>query len=399
MDTTVSFFEEAPQARQAVNTGVDLVVYDEWGRPHSHPLLFDRFCIGNRHEGFEPDLLLEDSLDPRIRIVLKWADGQLFLSNESSQLQVHVNQQLSGQRELFDGDWVTVSSLRFRVLGLRAPVATLEGYSPPHRGQRWLLEAGRNALGRKGQRLNQVELEDPTVSRSHATLVITEFGATLEAETRSSQSKVNGQPVEVGQGVAVADSDLIQLGRQIFRLRLLAQSQSQARGLGSQVAVLNLQVTCSQPWLERAHHYLELFNWLWSQPVPAGIRQLPYDGQSLVFVALGHEAGHDLVDLLIDFAWQLRSQWPLDKPLRGNLAIHAQTADQQPPEARFAAIRRCLEVTHGLCQLAQGDEQVRLVISRAAWEASQRVTSTQRIGKTQILGDETPIEAYSVETL
>lgn len=383
-DTTLAFFEDAPQSRQAVNTGVDLIAYDAWGRPQTYPLLYDRWYIGVPAEGFQPDLVLEDCGDPRARVVLKWLEGQLFLSNESPQLQVLVNQQLSLQRELFDGDRVSLGQQLFQVVGLRTPLATLEGYTPPHRGQRWLLEAGRNTLGRKGQRLNQVELDDPTVSRSHATLVVTEFGASLEAEARSSQSKVNGQPLSVGQPQELKDSDLLQLGRQLFRLRLSAGHRPQARGPSSEVAVLCLQTQSPEGYPA----YLQFFKWLWQQPRPETVHSLPFDGQTLVFASLGR----DRVDALIDYAWHLRRYWKGQLKLR--LALHSQTADQQPPQLRFASLKRCLEVALSLLPLAQDSA---LTLSRAAWEVSQKVTTTQRLGRTQILGDEVPIEAYSVE--
>lgn len=392
MDTTISFHDESRRARQAVNTGVDLILYDAWGRPETYPVDHDQFAIGTPSDAFHPDIPLRDRRDPQIRVTLNWLDGQLFLSNESPTLEVQVNQQATTRRELFDGDCISVGRTQFRVVGLRSPVATLEGYTHPHSGQRWLLDVGRNAVGRKGQRVNQVELEDGTVSRAHATLVITDYGVTLEAETKSSQSKVNGQPVPPGTPQDLKDGDLIQLGRQVFRLRLLGR-RSVVKGAGHQAGVLCVRFFCNAPLAERASHYLRAYSAIWERPA-GGLSTLPHQGDVLVYTALGHTAP---VDRLVEFAWGIRAAWR-EEHVQVTMAVHAATADVQPPLPDFASVRRCLAVADKLSGLP-ARQGAHLVVSRAAWEASQVVTTAQRIGSVYVLGESTPVEAYFVDTL
>jgi hypothetical protein len=392
VDTTISFYDEGPRARQPVNTGVDLILYDAWGRPETYPIDYDRFMIGTPSDTFQPDIPLRDRQDPAVRVLLNWSGGALFLSNESRVLRVSVNQQATTQRELFDGDCITIGNTHLRVVGLRSPVATLEGYTHPHSGQRWLLDVGRNAIGRKGQRINQVELEDGTVSRSHATLVVTDYGVSLEAETTSSQSKVNGHPVEPGHPQELQDGDLIQLGRQVFRLRLLGR-RSAVRGSGEQAAVLCVRLHCVAPMAERPALYLGAYATLWQQPCE-GLELLPHDGETLVYAAFGQAAA---VDRLVEFARRLSRVWPHER-VTMSMGLHAATADVQPPSADYASVRRSLAVAERLSALARRDGP-HLVVSRAAWEASQLVTTTRRIGSLSVRGESTPIEAYYVDTM
>jgi len=400
MDSTISFFEEASGARNPVNTGVDLIAFDAWGRPERYPLHYDRFHIGTRLEDFDPDIEVEDRLDPAVRVVLKYVDRQLFLSNECAHLRVQVNGQPATYRELFDGDTFQVSSRRFQVLGLKPPLATLEGYTPPHRDQKWVLELGRNPLGRKGQRANLVELDDPTVSRAHASLVVSEYGVTLEAESGSSQSKVNGRRVEVGQPVEVADADLIQLGRQLFRLRFHGNPQGRGR-LPTQAVVLLVRLGCSAPLPERARLYLEASRLVLSPRCPGFL--LPYDGDAFTFASFAQpsQLGAE-VEEFVAFGDALRQAWDESglerRQLRLTLALHVDSADMQPPTPCFASLRRVLAGAEHLLGLASGPSS-RWVLSRAAWALSKKVTTTQRIGLAQVQGQTAPLEAYFVEQI
>ncbi len=397
MDSTISFFEQSSPSRQPVNTGVDLIVYDAWGRSQVHPMRFDRFQIGTAASDFEVDLPLEDPRDPRVRVVLNWKDGQLFFSNHSPHLQVQINGQCSSHRELFDGDQLVAPGLRLRVQGLRPPLATLEGYTPPHQGQRWLLDLGVHPMGRKGARVNQVELEDATVSRGHASLSVSERAVTLSVESASSQSKVNGIPVEVGHPRTLEDGDLLQLGRQLMRLRFQERQASPARPL--QAAVLCIRFLCSAPLAQRQGLYQRAFACL---DAPSELHCLPFDGETLVYTSFAEVSSHEHVDDLIDFAWSLRARWLQENlpesGLQLALALHVDTADQQPPGPQFASLRRTLEVAQALLEDA-GTGESPLVLSRAAWEQSQRVTCARRQGMKLVLGAFAPVEAYYVDRI
>lgn len=410
MDATVEFSEEFLGGRDPVNTEVDLLVYDVWGRSSRYPLKYDLTNIGTPVPGYSPDIELQDPKDSKVRVELRWDSGRLFVLNKSLHLQVLVNGQASTHRELYDRDNVQIGGLRFKVVGLRAPVAMLEGYTPPHDRQRWMLKEGLNQLGRGGSRPNEVELDDATVSRSHATLRVREDGVSLENETPKSVTKVNSRRVAQSQVVDLGDGDLLQFGRQLLRIRM--SKEVRTVGTPIEIAVLGVRITCD-PALHPADkklRYRQAFECLMGlySPnrdigSPAEIRDqkgwdwLPYIGGNAYAIAEPQSEMEPPSDRLVILAKGFLERW-IEKGLDSQgvhlaVALHLGTADQQPPSHDYATARRTIETVDALLGLV-GSESSRFVISRAGWQACRILTTTQRIGVTQVWGHWTPVEAY-----
>ncbi|MBS2039248.1 FHA domain-containing protein [bacterium] len=79
-------------------------------------------------------------------------------------------------------------------------------------------------MGRMGRRVNDIELNDKTISRTQARLETGPQGTVLVAE---SPTILNGQPIEVGSSHTLADGDLIRFGTFVFRYRLGSPSAAQ----------------------------------------------------------------------------------------------------------------------------------------------------------------------------
>lgn len=98
----------------------------------------------------------------------------------------------------------------------RPPSGTLEGITAPFSGQVWHLRNSQSWLGRRGKRLNHIEIDHPTISRTHVTFVPDPSGgASLLSETAA--TSVNGEPVAPGHTVKLKNGDLLGLGKLMFR--------------------------------------------------------------------------------------------------------------------------------------------------------------------------------------
>jgi len=392
LDTTISFFEQAPSERNPVNTGVEFSVLDAWGRAQKHPMLFDRFVVGSGLESEEVDLSWSWESDPKAHLILTWTHGNLFLVVHSTSLRVLVNTQPANNRELFDGDLVEAGNLKMKVHGLKTPLASLEGYTPPHLGQRWLLEIGSNPVGRRGQRVNRVELADPTVSRSHADFVVSERGVTLETQTASSQTKKNSTVLAASTAEPVHDGDLLQFGKQLFRLHFQPSQGAQLKSSPTQAAVLCIQ------WKGEGKgpaDYAAAFQRVRSCD-QQGLSHLPFDGESLIYFAfdrLGQSGG---LERLLCLSSQLQKKASEQDAIQVRQALHTDTADRQPPAPNYVSLKRSLRVARGLLAHARFQGHP-VIISRSAWEQAPSLGSVRRLGTVQLQGEFAPIEAYEIE--
>jgi len=98
------------------------------------------------------------------------------------------------------------------------PFASLSVSSGPHVGRVFPVGDGTTLIGRSGQRLNHVELDDAAVSRQQARIIY-EPGAdafTFVNESDTNPSIVNGEP---GDGVELEDGATIQVGRTTLTFR------------------------------------------------------------------------------------------------------------------------------------------------------------------------------------
>ncbi|MEW6277822.1 MAG: adenylate/guanylate cyclase domain-containing protein [Candidatus Eremiobacterota bacterium] len=219
-----------------LRTGLDLLVLRPDGSEFRFPVCRAQTTLGS---DAGCDLRVEDpEVGPR-QAVLHYRQGQVFFANADGSRPVKINGETCSFRELSDQDEMLLGSHRVRLVGLLDHLASLEGYTDPYRDRHWGLSSelgsGGVPIGRPGKRANRVELEDPTVSRVHATIRLVDGAFVLEPETTSSPTRVNGDPVV--QPRVLADGDLIQLGQQLLRFRT-ARGSARPRALLPQEATI-----------------------------------------------------------------------------------------------------------------------------------------------------------------
>lgn len=351
-EATLDYRDEAGK-RTALPAGLDLHVVDSAGSIRRYPVAFTPFYVG----GARPDVELEGEA---LLAVLEYAEGKLFVTNHSPSVPLLVNRHRTDQAELFDGDTFQLGSSWLRVEGLPRALATLEGYTGAHAGQRWVLKVGANRIGRAGKRPNEVELDDGTVSRGHATLTVTADGAFLEADQGTALTRINAQDVPVGETRTLADGDLLQFARQQLRFRLAQSGAVVRRRERTTVAVVAHG--------QGPRQYQRVVAELHAQRWPEGTQWLPYLGEE--WTLQGPPA---LLDAGLELFGRLRAL----PDLRVGMGAHAD-AGVAPALARWAA------------------ESGRFLITRAAWEKWDRLASVQRFG---VLRLGLPYEVYAVEEL
>lgn len=154
----------------------------------------------------------------------------------------------------------------------RPPVGTLQGLSEPYVGKVWNLTSQQTWLGRKGKRLNHIEVNHSTVSRTHATFIPDRQGRIeLLAESSGAPTAVNGKTVEAGQKVRLSNGALIGCGEQLFRFTASVDSAA-AESLLSMCTMGTFQVKLGgvdhAPSIgnEKAQFLLAAFAVQWGEP-------------------------------------------------------------------------------------------------------------------------------------
>jgi class 3 adenylate cyclase len=216
------------RGRQWLRTGYDLLI--EGPRQNASrrvPLCYSHMTIGNAAGPKDNDIVLDVPQMANRQAILKLIQSNLFFNNLNPRFEILVNGAASAFCQLQPNDRLTVGDHTITILKLSKAVAFLEGYTDPHRRQHWTLAEPRTRIGRPGKRDNQVELSDPTVSREHATILLTDGHFILHPDS-SHQVWVNTEPVKGMQ--VLNDEDLIQVGQQLLRFRTYS-AQSRPRAL------------------------------------------------------------------------------------------------------------------------------------------------------------------------
>ncbi len=115
------------------------------------------------------------------------------------------------------GGALEVGSHRVLLWDAGDPVAYLKGYSPPYSNELWPLGPGTYPVGRPGKRPNAIQLDHPTVSREHATILAGEGGYRILAESATNPVYLRGEEVKAGSTCELHHGDLIELGELVFR--------------------------------------------------------------------------------------------------------------------------------------------------------------------------------------
>lgn len=208
----VEAYQAPPEGIEVLAFGPDLAERRViWRRPI--------FAVGGPGKRAN-DLTLEHL--PNRQLLLNHSGDKFFLTVQAGR-EVQVNGEKTAFRPLEPGDRVELGAGWTLQLSRECrPVAWLMGCTEPCLGQHWELGPENILLGRKGRRLNQVVLEDATVSRAHARLRWVNDHFQLEQEC-SNPTRVNGLRVAREKPYCLRHHDLIQVGYQLLRFGYMAQ--------------------------------------------------------------------------------------------------------------------------------------------------------------------------------
>ncbi len=165
------------------------------------------------------DVVLDDPAIGKQQGVLHCRDKQIVFTNGSQKLLPTINGTRTSFCEMNQGVVLEIGPFTLQMVQTEQYWASLEGFTAPNRGRRWTLRDDVETIGRAGTRKNSVELDDPTVSRTQATITREAEQTWLQNESSNvSSCCINGQGVSGKQ--ALADGDLIQVGQQLLRFKV-----------------------------------------------------------------------------------------------------------------------------------------------------------------------------------
>lgn len=208
----VEAYQAPPEGIEVLAFGPDLA---ERRVPWRRPI----FAVGGPGKRAN-DLTLEHL--PNRQLILNHGGDKFYLTVQGGG-EVTVNGEKTAFRPLEPGDRVDLGAGWTLQLSQESrPVAWLMGCTEPSLGQHWELGSENILIGRKGRRLNQIVLEDPTVSRAHARLRWVQDHFQLEQEC-ANPTRVNGLRVARERPHTLRHHDLIQIGYQLLRFGYTSQ--------------------------------------------------------------------------------------------------------------------------------------------------------------------------------
>lgn len=224
------------RGRPWLRSGYDLLIEGPHHSPSRRvPMCYSHMTIGASDGPKDNDIVLDVANMANRQVILKLIDNNIFFNNLNPSFEIMVNGTSCAFCQLHPGDKLSLGEHSITILKLSKAVAFLEGYTDPHRRQHWTLAEPRIRLGRPGKRENHVELHDPTVSREHATILLTDGHFVLHPDSHH-QVWIN---TEVVKGMQVLrDEDLIQVGQQLMRFRTYSAQSRPRELLPSQATIL-----------------------------------------------------------------------------------------------------------------------------------------------------------------
>ncbi len=148
---------------------------------------------------------------------------------------------------LVPGAALDLDDTKIRLVDTRqAPIGRLEGLSETFTGRNWSIDAQQTWLGRRGKRFNHVEINHPSVSRTHASFLPDQHGrVTLVAESAGSAVSINGVALDSGGTARLRNGDLLTFGRLQFRFH--SREESRAGSLLNVNSLGTFQVALGMP--------------------------------------------------------------------------------------------------------------------------------------------------------
>ncbi|HYH61370.1 MAG TPA: FHA domain-containing protein, partial [Solirubrobacterales bacterium] len=157
------------------------------------PIASESLSIGRAEDN---DLTIADEKASRRHAVVFARDGQWWVADLGSRHGTCVNGQPIGEEEtiLESGDSIEIGACELRFLGGEETRLGSEDSAPPTHIERVAFGRARVRIGRDPK--NDVVLTDPNVSRFHAEVVPTGFGAEVQDLGSSNGTRVNGRLVK-----------------------------------------------------------------------------------------------------------------------------------------------------------------------------------------------------------
>ncbi|MHB2015403.1 MAG: adenylate/guanylate cyclase domain-containing protein [Candidatus Xenobia bacterium] len=169
-DTGEAANNTADKARshRFLETGFELMVHPPGQTPWSVPLLFSELSIGSRGERTnDVELNFPGVANVHARLVLR-ENHFTVVAEDPTAFPVKVDGEEISEWDLQDEDLVVIGPVWFQVFRNLSKPARISVIAGPDLGRVWKLSRSLMYLGRRGMRYNDIELADPTVSRTHA---------------------------------------------------------------------------------------------------------------------------------------------------------------------------------------------------------------------------------------
>ncbi len=187
-------------------------------------------CLGQRAldrpqmglGGADSDWVVADAL-PRNLWKISYRSGRIYFVAADKAYPGFLDNQ--GQStlyvELFHRSRLRLGEFCLEVNIHAAARAYLESYSYPHLSTRWSIGTEAVTIGRgpaeKASPTQRICLDDPTVSRVHASVASEDGHFVLRALSQRSETRRNGLLMETGQVAQLQEGDMLHLGRQVLR--------------------------------------------------------------------------------------------------------------------------------------------------------------------------------------
>lgn len=163
----------------------------------------------------QPVVEFEPCAHSRVRVTCQ--RGEVFFRNLTPGEPSYLEGAKTDSARLEVGDFVEISGCRLLLWDNEKATAYLKGYTAPFAGEIWALPPGEHTIGRLGKRQNAINLDHPTVSREHASILSAAEGYHLVAESSTNPVYVSGACVPPGSQTRLSHGDLIELGDLVFR--------------------------------------------------------------------------------------------------------------------------------------------------------------------------------------
>ena len=375
------------------------------------PLNYSTLLVGP--EGSRSDIEVPLTL-AETRLRFTWTGTGFTLSSPLPGPLCVNDQPYGGEVALVSGDRITLDDVQMRIFRLLDPPAELVVVSGPGAGERYPVDISEVRLGRFGKRDNDICLQDPTVSREHASIHFHEGRFWLQPESAVSPTIVNGEIL--AQARVLLDNDQLLLGEQtmLFRMRGAARPKT-LRSRKATILFSDLRgwtpLAESMPLQELIEQMDEYFKEMGEIITVHGGTLLTYQGDAVMAV-FGAPSSHvDDPWRAVSSAWQmqarlrvLNSLWGEHgrPPLSAGIGLHTGlcVVGEMGHQSRleYAAMGDTSNLAARLEQLTR-DIEADIVLSDATWsEVADRVVATD-LGEVSLKGRSVPTRAYSLQGL